>query len=212
MLKHNHEKLLQLLTKKNYMTFHNTYIITKNLREKINKDPKKYAKFKKVWIDEFKGGCVPYAEFVNFIITGKYNNKLLKSGFKRINSSDEKTIDNILNLLDKGPLVFKYNSRTPKRYTPEHYFFIIKSELKYILAQGYKEAYIQKIKIYTQSQIITLLTDIIDNLTDTKDKTKTWGDLNLSVYRKYFHNDPDLKKLNSNNKIDGMYLYYKLIN
>jgi hypothetical protein len=126
-------------------------------------------------------------------------------------------IPTIISLLDKGHLInFLHNYsdgtvftrlRKDNRYG-NHEFQIIKAGDKYFLSQGFENAYLHSLVGYTRPQIEQMLKDIIEKLSDYTN-TKRWGDLDASLYKKYFKTDlqmyPNLP-LNTTGKVHNVVL------
>ncbi len=114
--------------------------------------------------------------------------------YRTITISD---ISTIISLLDKGHIVnflHDYKDRNifnrlrkDNRYG-NHEFQILKVDDTYFLTQGFQYAYLHSLIGYSRPEIEEILRNIIEKLSDY-DNTKRWGDLDLSLYRKYFRTD-----------------------
>jgi hypothetical protein len=134
------------------------------------------------------GTCGAHASFV-----------IEELGFKTkdFRKDIEVTKDNIHNIIDdlnKGylvDLIHNYKDaiifgRLPKdnRYG-NHQFQIIKGGDTYFLTQGFLHAYKHSLIAYSEDEIIELLYNVINELSDYHNNKK-WGDLNVELYKKYF--------------------------
>jgi hypothetical protein len=101
----------------------------------------------------------------------------------------------ILHLLENGEVLFFLHNylegdhvfqKMPKdnRYPP-HMFVVVKGGDKYFLSQGYLHEYTHSLVSYTREDLVKMFEEIIDGLSDFG-KTKTWADLDLHIYKKYF--------------------------
>lgn len=109
----------------------------------------------------------------------------------------KRDINNLINELDKNNIInFLYNYRNMKDFykLPDnnrygnHEFIVYKRGDKYILTQGYLHAYLHKEDKYTKDELFTVLSDIITKLCDYKNNKK-WRDIDMALYKKYFHTD-----------------------
>ncbi len=186
MVKYSQKKIFSVFNKKNYLKFHKNCVLSEKLINEV-KRTKYWKKFKETWIDNFKGGCVNYTDFVYYILTGKYYDDELKQakmiydkGFNPV-----KSIDNLLYKLDNEYcLIFQLVSNNNTDNYFNHYFTIIKGGAKYIMIQGYAGAYIHKQRICTKKEIKEILTNILKKMTDFVEKKHSWD---LKMYKKYFH-------------------------
>ena len=139
-------------------------------------------------------------------------------GFKEVR---ENTIEHIINKLDKGSIIELLHTYKDKNkiYTMprdnlygSHDFIIVKGGDKYFLSQGFLFAYKHSLKAYTKQEVIQMLHDIIIHLCDYDNK-KTWNDLDMSYYKKYFRTDllvGGIKKLHvkGDRKVHNIILEY----
>lgn len=113
------------------------------------------------------------------------------SHYKIVKHND---IHELLKKLDQGYLLsFYHNYKNPlifnrlsedNRYG-NHEFIILKAGNSYYVTQGFLYAYKHSIIAYNFQEIKKMLEDIIDKLSDYENK-KVWGDIDLSLYKKYF--------------------------
>lgn len=130
-------------------------------------------------------------------------------------------IPDLINELDKGaPIVFyhDYNDFMGKTFNslPEdnrygnHVFVITKIGDKYFMTQAYIHRYAHKITEFDKKGIETMITTIINDLSDYK-RDKTWADIDFDAFKHYFGAEltayPDIP-LKKSNKVMGINLTY----
>ena len=133
------------------------------------------------------------------------------------------TIPKILSELDKGKVFsFLHNYPTDAKFSHlpkdnrygNHMFVLVKGGDKYFVSQGYLHKYRHSLTPMTRSEVETMLKDLITKHSDY-DNTKTWGDLDLSLHKKYFHTDlrlfPDLP-VKPHRKVNGIVLLVESTN
>jgi len=200
------KEILKIFGKKSFMNFYKKCILSDELINQV-KNTKYWKMFKDKFIDNYKGGCVDYISFVFYTLTSKYytdgnkqNNLIFKNKFKKIKNINE--INNLIKKLDNNYIIlFELNSIGYNEYF-NHYFVLIKEKNGYLMLQSYAEIYIFKYKKYTKKDLIKFLFNILEEI---KDK-KSWDDINLVLYKKYFNGKPiykdkRIKKINLNYRI-----------
>jgi len=213
MVKYSEKEILTTFSKKNFMKFYNNCFLSEKLINKVKATPY-WERFKKNNIDNFKGGCFTFAEFVFYILTGYYHelteteNKKFFSGFKLVKSI--KIIDSIIDKLDNENCIqFWLVANKDIKHQYQHFFTFIKGGKKYILFQGYANKYIQKQTFYNKKGTKNMLIDILENITDTYEERKKWEDIDVKLFRKLFYTVPMASRIPP--EIKKFQLFYKVI-
>jgi hypothetical protein len=169
--------------------------------------------------DPKTGSCAMHAVFTIEALGNKITEKTKQ--YKGFHEVTPMNIESIMNKLDSGyiiELLHVYRNKSFVETLPRnnvydsHDFILVKGGSKYFLSQGFQFAYKHSLTSYTREQVITMLHDILTYLCDYNNN-KSWKDLDLSFYKKYFKADllvgkMDQLKVSPNKKVNGIVLEF----
>ena len=122
---------------------------------------------------------------------------ILAKEFSAFQIVTTKDVSRILSLLDAGHVLsfihnyeneeIMFRLKKNNRYG-NHEFIVLKGGDKYFVTQGFLHAYKHSLIAYTRAQIEKMFTDIIEKLCDYDDN-RTWNEMELPLYKKYFRTD-----------------------
>lgn len=171
--------------------------------------PKEVKDNEKLYWDPETGSCGFHARFTYDALGVKGNDD-----YKIVHEKDS---ERIVEILDKGQVVgFLHNYPTDSVYfhLPKdnrygnHMFVLVKGGDRYFLSQGYLHRYMHSLTSFSRQGLTDMLTNLIKSHSDYEG-TKTWGDIDTSLHKRYFKTDLRLfpnEPVQKHRKVHGIVL------